>query len=200
MWYSLNDRPWDPNTGEGFNGALFDYQYPQYPGVITPIGINFREYTDALLSNKPPVNGTISPSSGGALPGTTVHFATTWKDSNGWNNLKSCLFHIGTTTAQAHNVFLCYNVQTNKLMIRSNDGTKWWGGYAPGSVHFMQNDQAVVDCNQTTVEHVGSNWVKVTWAISFKPAFRGQKNTYLKAMDKWLLTSRWQRKGTWTIY
>ena len=51
MWYSLNDRPWDPNTGEGFNGALFDYQYPQYPGVITPTGIHFREYTHALLAH-----------------------------------------------------------------------------------------------------------------------------------------------------
>ncbi|KPL20532.1 MAG: hypothetical protein AMJ93_11710, partial [Anaerolineae bacterium SM23_84] len=49
MWYSLNDQPWDPDTGEGFNGALYDYRYPEYPGVITSMGIHFREYTDALF-------------------------------------------------------------------------------------------------------------------------------------------------------
>jgi len=49
LWYSLNDQPWDPSTGKGFNGALFDYRYRGYPGVITRAGINFREYTSRLL-------------------------------------------------------------------------------------------------------------------------------------------------------
>ncbi len=48
LWYSLNDRPYDFATQTGFNGALFDYRYPSYPGVITDIGVNFREYTNAL--------------------------------------------------------------------------------------------------------------------------------------------------------
>ena len=49
LWCSLNDRPWDPDTGAGFNGALFDYRYPTYPGVITPTGVAFAAYTGALL-------------------------------------------------------------------------------------------------------------------------------------------------------
>jgi hypothetical protein len=53
LWYSLNDQPWTPETGNGFNGALFDYRYPTYPGLITPFGINFRRYTDALISVPP---------------------------------------------------------------------------------------------------------------------------------------------------
>jgi hypothetical protein len=48
LWYSLNDRPWDPATGAGYNGELFDYRYPQYPGVLTEHGLNFEAYTDAL--------------------------------------------------------------------------------------------------------------------------------------------------------
>ncbi len=48
LWYSLNDKPYDFVTQTGFNGALFDYRYPSYPGVITEIGVNFREYTSAL--------------------------------------------------------------------------------------------------------------------------------------------------------
>jgi len=53
LWYSLNDEPWNNDTGDGFNGGLFDYRYPTYPGVITPFGINFREYTDTILYGPP---------------------------------------------------------------------------------------------------------------------------------------------------
>ncbi|MBC7232388.1 MAG: hypothetical protein H5T68_03990 [Chloroflexi bacterium] len=60
LWNSLNDQPWDPSTGEGFNGALFDYRYPVYPGVITPMGINFREYTEALVAGQVCLTGGIS--------------------------------------------------------------------------------------------------------------------------------------------
>jgi hypothetical protein len=49
LWYSLNEQPYNLYTGEGYNGPLFDYQHPQYPGVLTEHGINFKAYTDALL-------------------------------------------------------------------------------------------------------------------------------------------------------
>jgi hypothetical protein len=48
LWYSLNDRPWDPESGEGYNGALFDHRHLQYPGVLTAHGENWRRYTAAL--------------------------------------------------------------------------------------------------------------------------------------------------------
>jgi len=48
LWYSLNDQPWNPKTGAGFNGALFDHRYPTYPGVLTAFGHNFGQYTAAL--------------------------------------------------------------------------------------------------------------------------------------------------------
>jgi hypothetical protein len=51
LWYSLNEQPYDLLTGQGFNGPLFDYRYPQYPGVITAHGVNFKAYTDALLED-----------------------------------------------------------------------------------------------------------------------------------------------------
>jgi len=45
LWFSLNDQPWDPESGEGFNGALFDSRYPGYPGVLSEFGLNFQRYT-----------------------------------------------------------------------------------------------------------------------------------------------------------
>jgi len=53
LWYSLNDKPYDLSTGEGFNGSLFDWRFPTYPGVITLFGVNFSRYTSRLLGLGP---------------------------------------------------------------------------------------------------------------------------------------------------
>jgi hypothetical protein len=50
LWYSLNDQPYDSETGNGYNGALFDHRYPRYPGVLTEFGLNFRRYTWKLVN------------------------------------------------------------------------------------------------------------------------------------------------------
>ena len=59
-WFSLNDRPWNPDTGAGFNGALFDYRYSEYPGVLTSHGVNFKAYTDALLRTDCAIQGSVA--------------------------------------------------------------------------------------------------------------------------------------------
>ena len=50
LWYSLNEEPYNWNTGDGFNGALFDYQTSSFPGVLTPVGVRFKAYTDPLAA------------------------------------------------------------------------------------------------------------------------------------------------------
>lgn len=44
MWYTLNDRPYDFETGGGFNGALFDYRDTTYPGTLTYFGQIFGDF------------------------------------------------------------------------------------------------------------------------------------------------------------
>lgn len=61
MWYSINDAPYDMETGVGFNGQLFDYRYPTYPGVMTLMGINYKTYTDALAAGLPVPTRTPTP-------------------------------------------------------------------------------------------------------------------------------------------
>ena len=61
MWYSINDSPYDWVTGTGFNGQLFDYQYPTFPGVMTSMGLNFKTYTDALAAGVPVPTRTPTP-------------------------------------------------------------------------------------------------------------------------------------------
>ena len=43
-WYSLNDQMYDPETGQGFNGNLFDPVTRQ----ITAFGRDYAAYTERL--------------------------------------------------------------------------------------------------------------------------------------------------------
>ncbi|MBN1136043.1 MAG: hypothetical protein JXM73_05635 [Anaerolineae bacterium] len=43
-WYSLDDQPWDPGTGIGFNGNLFDPETDQ----ITVFGEHYATYTSSF--------------------------------------------------------------------------------------------------------------------------------------------------------
>jgi hypothetical protein len=47
-WYSLNDKLIDLETFEGYNGPLFDWRYPEYPGVMTQFGETYAAYTRQL--------------------------------------------------------------------------------------------------------------------------------------------------------
>jgi hypothetical protein len=149
--------------------------------------------------NQPPTNGTIDPSIGSGPVGATTHFATTWSDADGWQDLKQCYFHIGSSPSLAGNVTLMYNARKDKLWIRSDDGSTWLGGYATGSANTLENSQAQVHCVQTTVQGLG-NTVEVSWAISFKATFTGEKKTGLKCQDAQGAAAKGQWKGTWTIY
>jgi hypothetical protein len=44
----VNEEPYNYSTGNGFNGALYDYLFSTYPGVKTAVGTAFRDYTQAL--------------------------------------------------------------------------------------------------------------------------------------------------------
>jgi V8-like Glu-specific endopeptidase len=151
--------------------------------------------------NLPPTNGTITPNSGGAPAGRSIYFTSTYFDPNGERDLKACRLHIGRWAAPkslAGNAVVLYQARTNKLLIRNDRGTRWWGGRLVGSANVVQNSQVKVYCNLTSVRRAG-NMIEVRWALEFKPAFRGRTRMYLKARDLGGLTSPLEQKGTWTV-
>lgn len=72
------------------------------------------------------------------------------------------------------------------------------GGFAPGSLHTIENSYAKLYCSHTTISGSGNN-LTVNWRVSFKNTFTGLKNTYLQVADDDGLASSWTQKGTWTI-
>jgi predicted phosphodiesterase len=154
--------------------------------------------TPTAAVNHPPQAGTVTPGDGSCAAGQTQVFTTTWSDPDGWQDLKQCYFHIGAAPNLENNVTLLYNVQKNKLWIASDDATQWLGGFAPGTASTLENDQAQVHCDQTVAQGY-ENTVEVRWAISFKEAFTGTKNTYLKCKDVHGARGEGEKVGTWTV-
>jgi len=204
------DLSWHVISGGGGHSAAGAYALEG--AVVQPVGaMSGGDYelqsgfwcgvSAALGMNHAPTNGTITPNSGGKPAGQIVYFTSTYFDQDGHGDLRACRLHIGRIAAPKSlggNAVLLYQAPTNKLMIRNNSGTRWWGGKLVGSANVIQNSQAKVHCNLTTVTRSG-NKIKVRWAVEFKPAFRGRTKMYLKARDKGGLTSALQKKGTWTV-
>jgi hypothetical protein len=167
----------------------------------TPTPTNTSTPTPAPGGNHPPENGTLRPSSGGAPAGQVVYFTTTYIDPDGHADLKACRLHIGRWDAPKSligNAVFVYNPNNNRVRVRNDRGTRWWGGKPVGTDNVVQNSQAKVHCNLTTVTRSG-NTITVRWAMEFKPAFSGRAAIYLKARDMAGLTSPLQIKGTWRI-
>jgi hypothetical protein len=161
----------------------------------------WRFRTVAFGPNRPPVNGTIAPNSGGGPAGRMVYFSSSWSDPDGSPDLKACRFHVGRWGAPkslAGNAIMLYQARTNKVLLRNDRGTRWWGGRLVGSSNVVQNSQVKVYCARTTVTRAG-NTISVRWAVEFKPAFRGRTKMYLKARDLAGATSDLEQKGTWTV-
>ncbi len=175
-----------------------DTSTPTPTETATPTPTDTATLTPTVAINHPPTNGSVSPSSGSGPAGQIRYFTTTWFAPDGHQDLKACTFHIGANKSMANNAMLLYNPQTNRIRIRNNTGTKWWGNRLVGTATVIQNNQAKVHCALITVSR-SDNMIQVTWAIEFKPAFKGSKNLYLRAKDLTGAKTRLQKKGTWRI-
>jgi hypothetical protein len=151
-----------------------------------------------VQDNYAPTLGAITPSSGSGSVEVVTYFTTQWKDANGWFDLNQCYFHIGASPSLAGNVTLLFNAQKDKMWIRSDDGSTWLGGYAPGTFSVLENDQAKVDCSLASWYGSGDT-LEMTWAVEFKKAFNGFKKTGLKCKDVHKARAKAKWKGDWTI-
>jgi basic membrane protein A len=150
-------------------------------------------------ANSAPALGAVDPSSGSGPTGVTTYFTTTWSDADGWEDLKQGYVHIGDSPSILDNVTLLYNAAKDRLWLRSDDGTAWTGGCSPGDASVLENSQAIVHCNLTTVQGSGDA-LGVTWAIEFKSGYTGDKKLGLKCKDVQKARAKAKWKGTWTIY
>jgi hypothetical protein len=180
-------------------GGTGSSDFPTTPAAFdTTYNGDADAFVAKLVPSRLPTLGAITPSSGSGPAGVTAYFTTTWTNRGGWQYVKQCYLHIGASPSLVNNVTLLYSAHVDKLWIRSDDGSQWTGGYAPGSANVLENSQAIVHCEKTTVQGAG-NTLSVTWAIEFKPSYTGTKKLGLKAKDMAGARAKGAWKGTWTI-
>jgi immune inhibitor A len=155
-------------------------------------------FMQVQVNNKPPMLGSISPSSGSGPAGAVTYFETSYADPNGYADLKSCYFHIGATPSLLNNVTLMYNAAKDKLWLLDDSGSTWTGGFAPGSDNVLENSQAKVYCSLTSAYGSGET-LNVNWAIEFKPGYTGAKKLGLTCKDRDSAKAMGNWMGTWTI-
>jgi uncharacterized repeat protein (TIGR01451 family) len=168
--------------------------------VITSDQVTAPIEVTAVISvaNARPQLGTVDPSSGSGPTGATTYFTTTWTDANGWQDLKRCYFHIADSPSIVGNVTLLYNAAKDRLWLRSDDGSTWLGGCAPGTDSTIENSQATLYCKKTREQGAGDT-LGVRWAIEFKSGYTGTKKLGLKCDDRSKARAKAEWKGTWTI-
>jgi hypothetical protein len=200
----------DRGTGVAVDGALRAYvvgstHSSHSEGFPTTVGpdLTYNGVWDAFVArigtNHAPTLGTITPSSGSSPAGGSAPFITSWRDEDGWRDLKHCYFHIGASPALPNNVTLMYNRIKNKLWIRSDDGTTWLGGCTPGDNVTIENSQASLFCLLSSHAYTNPDELRVTWWLVFKPGFEGTKKTGLKCKDAHKAKAKGAWKGNWTI-
>lgn len=152
----------------------------------------------AFAANSRPSVGAITPAIGSCYANTAAAFTATYSDANGWQDIKSAYLIINTSAPSKNGFYGYYERGTNKLYLRNDANTAWFGGYAPGSNNVIQNSYTKLNCAATTVSGSGTT-IKIKWDVAFKPIFTGTKRMYLYVQDMAGASAGWTQKGIWTV-
>ena len=143
-----------------------------------------------------PAAVSVTPGSGS---GTSQAFALRYSDTAGTSSLQQVWVYFNATLANpaSNACLLYYSAAANQMNLLGDNGTTWQAATL-GSATTLQNSQCSVNAATATVASSGN---ALTWnvAMTFKPAYAGAKNTYLRAIDISGATSGWVQLGSWTV-
>jgi hypothetical protein len=143
-----------------------------------------------------PVAVSVTPSSGS---GTTQTFALLYSDADGVGKLTYVQALINASLSWQNSCAILYYQSTNRLYLVLDSGAGWQGPLTPGQAGTLQNSQCTLNAGASSVSAVGNN-LTVNAALTFKPAFGGNKTVYMDAEDiPDSLSSGFQTRGTWTV-
>jgi hypothetical protein len=126
-------------------------------------------------------------------------FSAVYSDAAGSAKVGDARLLINNTIAFVGSCEVRYTQATNQLFLMNDAGTVWQGAIKPGAVGTLQNSQCVLDGATSSVVAAGNN-LTVNFSVSFLPAFIGNKNIYLQALDTTNnLSSVWNLLGTWNL-
>jgi hypothetical protein len=137
---------------------------------------------------------SVSPSAGS---GAAANFTAVYSQSAGFGQLNLVQLLIpGNGGMNA--CWIYYTPQNNSLWLMNNTQTAALGPVTPGSSGSIANSQCVLSGTGSSASGNGTN-LTVTMAVTFAPAFAGNRSLLLYAQDAFWQNTGWQALGTWTV-
>ena len=162
--------------------------------VLTPILSVCLVCLGVVEAQTGPLAVSVTPSSGS---GSTQTFSFLYSDPNGFGDLPWVEMVFNVSLSAANSCYTHYDRPSNKVWLLNDATTVWLGPVTLGIAGTVENSQCIVTAGGSSSSKVGTN-LTVNLALTFKPAFAGAKNVYLRTRDAGGLASSWQLRGTWT--
>lgn len=147
-----------------------------------------------------PQNISVTPSGGALAVGAPFYLEAVYADAQGFDDITTAVVLVNTTISAARCADLYYDRTTNRLFLRDDLSTRWLGGHTPGALATISNSYCRVYCEDTSVNSVGPNELRVRWRIEFLPGFAqtGPK-IWLYSSDRAGLSAGWTHQGLISI-
>jgi len=188
-WYSLNEKPYDVSTGEGYNGGLYRWDRDE----LTDFGRLYAEFT----ADAAPQTLLLVPDALQAVPDVTYLFTATYRDPNGYADLSEVHLLLNQEAVEPGGVYLRYVPATGRLYLRQVDDSAWLPaeGYFIGTANQASNALATLRVDQCYAAHSGDT-LSVTLALRFGAAMQDQRwRVYLRAEDRYGVLDGWNQAG-----
>lgn len=151
-----------------------------------------------LMAQDPPVNVSVSPSSG---MGLTQSFAFVSSSSAGWQNVgwQQIIFNYSIDAGGACYFYVAPG--SGAVYLSADTGYTYGSGWAAngtiGASGTIQNSQCQLNLGASSISGSG-NTVTTTLALTFEAGLPGPQNVYMATGDNEGLVANWQQMGTWT--
>jgi hypothetical protein len=145
-----------------------------------------------VTAGGPPTAGPLSPASGS---GTSQTFSAPFTNPGGAAAFTSAYLLINAGFDARSSCYIQYLPSVNTLYLLNDAASAWLGPITPGSGSTLQNNQCILSGTGSSIASVG-NTLTVNTALTFKPAFAGNKTAFLFAFTASAQTG-FQTAGTW---
>jgi hypothetical protein len=136
---------------------------------------------------------SVAPSRG---RGSRATFTFAYADGNGGANIANTHVLFNNVLYGPSGCWIYYQASNNTLQL-ANTSSSWQSG-AIGSSTVLQNAQCSISLAGASASISGQN-LSLRIPITFKSAFAGTKNIYLRAQDKTGQIAPYQVMGTWKV-
>ncbi len=180
-----------PFSGKPING----YMYVQdYSGLFD--GWDTMAVYHAV---KPEVVG-ISPNIGELPIDTDITLQSTYRDINGYQDMKKCYLLVNDTFNQANAVFLMLDRAANKVYLKNDANTSWGAGYIPGTDVTLSNSQCELHVSGMTTLVPEDLSVTIRWPLKLKASMTGKLlSSWMYVTDSAGLYDGWTKVGRYYI-